>query len=172
MNKWIVWCDLNIEQDKLEKLLKGYCVSVKGDTPIEKRLELEKQWREGDIPVMITKPSCYAYGMNWQHCHNVIFVGLSDSFEQYYQAIRRCYRFGQKENVNVYIITSEAEGAVIKNIQRKEQDALNMIAEMSKYTKKYVIENIQSDAKIMTSDYIPTENMIIPDWLKEEKEIL
>ena len=159
MNKWIVWCDLNIEQDKLEKLLKGYCVSVKGDTPIEKRLELEKQWREGDIPVMITKPSCYAYGMNWQHCHNVIFVGLSDSFEQYYQAIRRFWRFGQKNDVTVDLVLSDGQSRVIKALKEKTKKAEQLYENL--------VKNVNSDFRL---DIKKNENVEvkIPSFLRGE----
>ena len=170
-DKWLVWCDLNSESELLSKLIND-SVEVKGSDNDNHKKNTMLDFADGKIKSLISKPSICGFGMNFQVCHNVIFVGLSDSFEQYYQAIRRCYRFGQKENVNVYIITSEAEGAVIKNIQRKEQDALNMIAEMSKYTKKYVIENVKNDAKVMTSDYIPTENMVIPEWLIRESEVL
>jgi predicted RNA-binding protein with RPS1 domain len=71
--------------------------------------------------------------MNFQHCHNTAFVGLSDSWEQYYQAIRRFYRFGQQSEVNVHVISAESEGAVVANIKRKEEQNAQMGAEMVKY---------------------------------------
>ena len=83
----------------------------------------------GDVKILVTKPKIAGFGMNWQHCSNIAFVGLSDSYEQYYQAVRRCWRFGQKEEVNCYIITAETEGAVVANIKRKEQDAERMAKE-------------------------------------------
>jgi SNF2 family DNA or RNA helicase len=79
------------------------------------------------VPVLITKPSIFGFGLNLQQCRNVAFVGLSDSFESYYQSVRRCWRFGQKRTVHAHIITSELEGAVVANIKRKEADALNKI---------------------------------------------
>lgn len=124
--KWLIWCNLNDEQNELAKAFGVKCVSIQGSTPPEKRLDMEKAWREGDTPIMITKPSVFGFGMNWQHCHNAIFCGLSDSYEQYYQAQKRLHRFGQDHEVNCYIVTSEAEGAVLSNIQRKEQDADTM----------------------------------------------
>ena len=75
---------------------------------------------------LISKPSIAGLGMNFQSCHNMIFTGLSDSYEQFYQAVRRCWRFGQQHEVNCYVITAEQEGAVVKNIQRKEKQAQKM----------------------------------------------
>lgn len=90
---------------------------------------------EGRIRVLVTKPSICGFGMNWQHCADVAFVGLSDSYEQFYQAIRRCWRFGQKHPVNIHIITAETEGAVVANIKRKERDAMDMAAKMVDHMK-------------------------------------
>jgi hypothetical protein len=96
------------------------------------------------------------------------FVGLSDSFEQYFQAVRRCWRFGQKKPVDVYVITSEAEGAVVKNIKRKEAEAMVMINSMVEHTRHFVMENISHGVKL-DKTYHPSENMIIPAWLKLEQ---
>lgn len=154
MEKWLIWCNLNKEQDALEDTFEGHCVSIRGDTPHEKRLDMEKSWREGDVPIMISKPSVFGFGMNWQHCHNVVFVGLSDSFEEYYQSVRRCWRFGQKEQVKVYVITSEKEGAVVKNIKRKERDfeamLHGMISATQEITKKNIKETSREIEKYMT----------------------
>lgn len=105
--------------------------------------------------------------MNWQNCNKVIFVGLSDSFESYYQAVRRCWRFGQKKPVDVYIITSEKEGAVKLNIERKQKEAQQMTAELVKYTKDILKNDIRSTVR-MTENYIAVEKMIIPAWLVKE----
>ncbi len=169
--KWLVWCDLNAESELLARKINKN-VEVKGSDNENHKKNAMLDFADGKIKVLISKPSICGFGMNFQICHNVVFAGLSDSFEQYYQAIRRCWRFGQKKEVNVYIVTSEAEGAVLKNIARKEKDAENMIKEMSDYTKKQVIENIKTNFKITTSNYIPIENIIIPEWLKKESEEL
>ena len=147
MDKWLIWCNLNKEQDALEKQFKGMCVSVRGSTSLEDRLTMEEAWRIGDVPIMISKPLVYGWGMNWQHCHNVVFVGLSDSFEEYYQAIRRCWRFGQTEQVNVYVITSEREGAVVKNIKRKEKDFESMLKGMISATQEITKKNIKETSR-------------------------
>lgn len=167
MDKWLIWCDLNDEQDALELLFEGQCVSVRGSTPAAKRLEYEKAWREGDVPIMITKPLVFGFGMNWQHCNKMAFVGLSDSFEQVFQAIRRCYRFGQTKPVEVYMITSTLEGAVSENIKRKEADFRKMIGNMVKYTKEITSEAIRS-AERESTEYVPCQQLIIPSWLRSE----
>lgn len=167
MDKWLIWCDLNDEQDALEELFEGQCVSVRGSTPANKRLEYEKAWREGDVPIMITKPLVFGFGMNWQHCNKMAFVGLSDSFEQVFQAIRRCYRFGQSQPVEVYMITSTLEGAVSENIKRKESDFRKMIGEMVKYTKEITSVSIRS-AERESTEYKPEQQLIIPSWLRSE----
>ncbi len=76
----------------------------------------------GEPRVLISKPSIAGFGLNYQHCADQVFVGLNDSFEQLFQAIRRCWRFGQRKPVNVYLIASELEGAVIANLEAKERD--------------------------------------------------
>lgn len=133
--KWLVWCNLNSEQDALQKALSGLCVSIQGSTPLDERVILEKKWRLGNVPILITKPDCFGYGMNWQHCHNVAFVGLSDSWEAYHQAIRRCWRFGQEQEVTAHVITSHLENAVLENIKRKEADHELMASSMIKHMK-------------------------------------
>lgn len=165
--KWLIWCDYNAEQDKLEKLLGNMCVSIRGNTPDEKRIELEREWREGNVPVLISKASIFGWGLNWQHCQNMIFAGVSDSFEMQYQAIRRCYRFGQMKPVNVYMVTSELEGAVSTNIKRKESDFERMQDEMSKHTQEIVRDNIQG-ASVDKTGYHPLMLMVRPNWLRSE----
>jgi len=144
MDKWIIWCNLNAEQDALAKLFGDKCVSIQGSTPSNKKVELERQWREGEVPILISKPKVFGFGMNWQHCSKMAFVGLSDSFEQLYQAIRRCWRFGQVKPVDVYFITAKAEGAVVRNIQRKEDDFNAMLNGMIAATQEITKENIKS----------------------------
>jgi len=121
----------------------------------------------GEVNRLITKPSIAGYGMNWQHCNNIAFVGLSDSFEQYFQAVRRCWRFGQKNPVNVHFIIADTEGAVVKNIQRKEKEFNEMLKGMISATQEITKENIRGTIK-NTSPYIPNQEMIIPEWVVSE----
>ena len=121
----------------------------------------------GVLKCLITKPKIAGFGMNWQNCHNMIFVGLSDSYEQYYQAVRRCWRFGQTQPVDVYIIISAKEGTVKENIERKEADAINMRTKMAELTRESVKENLSRTTRIM-SVYKPTMPMRLPAWAEME----
>jgi hypothetical protein len=103
--------------------------------------------------VLVTKPTIAGFGMNWQHCRNVAFAGLSDSYEQFYQAIRRCWRFGQKEDVSVHIVTSENEGSVVANIRRKDADAEAMYEGMVAHTAAAVSENVHGGTERFRSEY-------------------
>ena len=122
----LVWCGLNDEGRELAALLGESCVLIEGSDSEEKRIEREAAWRTGQVKVLISKPSIFGFGMNWQHCSQVVFLGLGDSYEQYYQAIRRCWRFGQTNAVNVSIVVSDAEQAIAENVKRKEKEATEM----------------------------------------------
>ena len=161
--QWLVWCDLNAEADELRHVIPN-AVEVRGTDEPDIKADRLNRFTIGEIRYLIVKPSIAAWGLNWQNCHNMIFVGLSDSFEMMYQAIRRCWRFGQEYPVNVYIITSEAEGAVKDNIERKEKQAKAMTAEMVKHTKEILEEEIRGTKRI-TIPYNPQIEMIIPEWL-------
>jgi len=124
---WVVWCDLNAESAALHKAIPG-SVEVKGSDPTDHKERAMRDFALGKVRVIVTKPTIAGFGMNWQHCAQMAFVGLSDSFEQMYQATRRCWRFGQTRPVDVHVITAETEGAVVKNIERKERQAADMMA--------------------------------------------
>lgn len=143
---WLVWCDLNKESEALRKAIPG-SVEVKGsDDPAYKASAL-LDFAEGRSKILVTKPSIAGYGLNLQVCHNQVFTGLSDSFEQYYQAVRRSWRFGQTEQVNIYVITSEREGAVVKNIKRKEKDFESMLKGMISATQEITKKNIKETSR-------------------------
>lgn len=139
----ILWCDLNVEADALKKAL-PIATEIRGSDSPEKKTQAANDFSNNKIDILISKSSIFGFGMNWQNCNNVIFVGISDSFESYYQAVRRCWRFGQKKHVNVTIITSEAEGAVVKNIKRKEKEFEKMLAGMISNTQEITKENLKS----------------------------
>ena len=141
--QWIIWCNLNREAETACKLICD-AVNVQGSDSLETKEQRLLAFSSGKIRVMVTKPSIAGFGMNWQHCRNVIFLGLSDSWEQYYQAIRRVWRFGQTRQVNVFTITADTEGAVVKNIERKELEAaklsLGMVEHMADLTRTELTE--------------------------------
>ena len=147
--QWLVWCDLNAESEELTKLIDG-AVEVKGSDKAEHRSSAMMGFSMGLHHCLVTKPCIAGFGMNWQQCHNMIFTGLSDSYEQYYQAVRRCWRFGQTQPVNVYIIISSREGCVKENIERKEHDCAQMHAAMIAQTKEITKKELQSTCRIAT----------------------
>lgn len=163
---FLVWCNLNAESEALKRAIPG-AIEVKGSDKPEYKERAAMGFADGTYRVLISKPSIFGYGLNWQHCNQMAFVGLSHSFEQYYQAVRRCWRFGQDKPVDAYIITSKLEGAIKANIERKERDAEYMIAEMVKYTKDITRKNIRSTAREQV-EYNPTVEMKLPDWLRSE----
>lgn len=130
--QWVVWCDLNAESELLAKSING-SIEVAGRHNDNHKMDAMMGFADGKYRVIVTKPTIAGFGMNWQHCHNMAFVGLSDSYEQQYQAIRRCWRFGQDKPVDVHVITAESEGAVVTNIQRKERQAAMMFDSIVKH---------------------------------------
>lgn len=162
--QWVIWCDLNDESALLTSLIPG-AVEVRGsDKPDDKAKSL-RGFADGSVRYLVTKPSIAGFGMNWQNCHNMIFVGLSDSYEAMYQAIRRCYRFGQNDSVHVHIVTSAAEGAVKGNIERKEAQAELMKKNMVQHTKEILEQDIRGTVRIVIP-YDPQVDMLIPSWLR------
>lgn len=139
---WVVWCHLNAEAESLAKAIPGAVNLTGSDKPDVKR-EKMLAFSEGRIRVLVTKPSIAGFGLNWQHCARTAFVGLNDSWEEFYQALRRFWRFGQKRQVEYHIIAAETEGAVLENIQRKDEEAERMAVEMTKYTQDITRDNLE-----------------------------
>ena len=126
---WLVWCNTNYEADDLAARIPD-AVEVRGSEKLEAKESKIMAFALGNARVLISKPSICGLGMNFQHCRNVAFVGLSYSYEDLYQAIRRSYRFGQKQEVNVYIVTAETEGSIVATIQRKMDAHVQMQQQM------------------------------------------
>jgi len=124
-DQWIVWCGLNDEAKALGEQIDG-AVNVEGSWTPDAKAEALESFQDGGIRVLVTKPSIAGFGMNFQNAHRMAFVGLSDSYESYYQAIRRCWRFGQTEPVEAHIVVSELERQIVDNVRRKERDAARM----------------------------------------------
>ena len=160
--QWIVWCDLNAESEMLHKLIDD-SVEVKGSDKPKHKTDAIMRFTDGEIKTLVTKSSIAGYGINWQNCHNMIFTGLSDSFEAFYQAVRRCWRFGQTKEVNVYIIISAKEGCVKENIERKQKDFETMRDAMIDLTKEITKKELRSTCRIVTP-YEPHVEMKLPEW--------
>jgi Helicase conserved C-terminal domain len=125
-DSWLLWCGLNDEAEMLTKAIPG-AVNVHGSlTPEEKAAHL-LAFANGETKVLITKSSIAGMGLNFQIAARMAFIGLSDSYEAYYQCIRRCYRYGQKRVVHAHIILSELESQIAANVQRKETQANRIV---------------------------------------------
>lgn len=160
--QWLVWCDLNDEGNTLEKLIDKN-KNVQGSDTNQYKSDTMLEFSKENLKCLISKPRLCGFGMNWQNCHNMIFTGLSDSYEQFYQALRRCWRFGQENPVNVYIIISAKEGCVKENIERKQTDFLKMQSKMTELTKEITKKELSSTCRISTP-YEPHIKMKLPKW--------
>jgi len=127
--QWLVWCGLNAESALLAGMLPD-ALEVRGDQDMEVKIERIQAFQDGKIRVLVTKPKIAGFGMNFQNCANMVFVGLSDSWESYYQCIRRCYRFGQQHPVRAFIVLSDHEAEIYENVRRKEAVAAEMCSEL------------------------------------------
>lgn len=159
---WIVWCEYNDESTMLIKAIHG-AVEITGSQDIETKEERLDDFSAGKTRVLVSKSSISGFGLNWQHCARVAFVGVTDSYESYYQAVRRCWRFGQKRPVDVHLFASEAEGAVARNMDRKGKAADSMAEDM----REFVAQSVKTRGAILRSvnEYKPQNSMAIPSWL-------
>lgn len=149
--QWLVWCDLNDESKALAAAIPD-AVEVVGSDSREFKTRAALDFVSGKTRVVVTKPSIWGFGLNLQNCRNMVFVGLSDSFEQIYQAERRCWRFGQDRIVNIHVITSDGDGPVVQNIHRKEADYDRMIDGMVEHMKDEMTQELKSTTRRET-DY-------------------
>lgn len=145
---WLIWCHLNDEAELLQELIPG-SVNVQGSDKPEDKAARMMDFSQGKLRVLISKPKICGFGMNWQHCARMGFVGLDDSFEKFYQAVRRCYRFGQKRNVHVHMITAETEGQILLNLKRKEVQHHEMSANMIEHMKDIMNNELQGQQNIV-----------------------
>ena len=130
--QWLVWCETNDESALLKSLIPD-AVEVKGSDKDKHKETSAHDFAHGKIRVLISKASIFGFGLNFQSCHNVAFASLSNSFEMTYQAIRRCYRFGQKQQVNVYYAVTDTCGSIKANIERKSAQFQQMFEELVKH---------------------------------------
>lgn len=160
---WLIWCNLNIEGNTLEKCIPD-SVQIQGSDTNEFKEQNILNFSDGKIKTLITKPKIAGFGINWQACHNIIFAGISDSWESYYQAVRRCWRFGQEKTVNVYIVLSDREILVLDNIQRKGKDVEKMALNMVEHMKEISTQQVRQLKKEQL-EYQPKIEMELPKWL-------
>lgn len=161
--QWLIWCYRNDESDLLKKMIEGAIV-VQGSDSREHKEGTLQGFQDGEIRRLITKPQIFGFGANLQNCSDMVFVGVNHSWEWFYQAVRRCYRFGQEKPVNVHLIYHPLEGAVTRNLQRKEDDAAQMAEEMVGQMKKMNMAMLGKVTRFET-EYNPTVEMRLPEWL-------
>lgn len=161
---FVWWCNLNSEAEMLAKMIPG-AVNLHGGLKEGEKERIMLDFTDGAIRALVTKPSLAGFGMNWQHCADTGFVGLNDSFEQFYQAVRRFWRFGQTKPVTAHIIASELEGATVANIKRKEADAERMAAAMVLHMADLSSESVRGMVRD-TPNYNPTVPVQIPNFLR------
>ncbi|MDR2833284.1 MAG: DEAD/DEAH box helicase [Streptococcaceae bacterium] len=156
-NQWLIWCNYNNESDLLKKIIPD-SVEISGSDKPEAKVDGFIGFSTGVVRNLITKPKIAGFGMNWQNCHQMIFMGISDSFEQYYQAVRRCYRFGQTKPVNVYIVLSEKEMNILDNIKRKQKKHDEMVKNMNEIMHEILIAEI-NNVTVEEKIYAPMKKM-------------
>jgi DNA modification methylase/superfamily II DNA or RNA helicase len=136
--QWIIWCGLDAESEYAHEIIEG-STEVKGSDKLEDKVKALEDFQDGKIQYLVTKPKIAGFGMNFQNAHNMVFFGLNDSWETYYQSIRRQWRYGQKNEVNVYLILHEVEAEIYRNVMRKDA--------MAKRLKELLIEQIKDYEK-------------------------
>lgn len=159
----IVWCDLNAESAALTKAIAD-AVEVKGSDSPDQKSDAMLGFSDGSIRVLVTKTSICGFGMNWQGCARMYFMGPSHSFEQTYQAVRRCWRFGQKRPVIVRTCVAPNEYTIVANLERKKSDAKMMGERMASYVGAETY-HATSGALREWNEYDASANMEVPSWL-------
>lgn len=161
---WVVWCDLNAEGDALTAAIDG-AVQISGADSTDTKEQRLRDFAEGRVRVLVSKPSICGWGLNWQHSARMAFVGVTDSYEAYYQAVRRCWRFGQTRDVHVHIFASKAEGSVVANLKRKEREAGEMADALSAETQAAVMAEVRGTVR-ETNSFNSSRPVAVPAFLE------
>lgn len=161
---WVVWCNTDYEAKAIRKAIPGI-VEVKGSDAVPVKEERIEAFSTGEIRVLLSKPSICGHGLNWQHCRDMAYVGLSYSYKQFYQSIRRAWRFGQTSPVNAHVIFAETEGSVLDTIRRKQRDHEEMKREMIGSIVRHGLG--ARDARTL-AEYQADKAIELPAWLNSE----
>ena len=154
--QWIVWCGLDIESKSAKENIED-AIEVKGADSSEYKAQCFEDFQDNKIRILITKTKIGGFGMNFQNCHNIIFYGMNDSWEGYYQAIRRCYRFGQTKPVNVYIVISDIETGIFENVKKKAEMAERMMNGLINEVKIFEMAELGKESKVIDYDLTTKE---------------
>lgn len=141
--QWLLWCGLNEEAEGLAEALPG-SVNVQGSDSYERKVSAVQAFTAGDLRILISKAKILGFGMNFQTCHHMAFVGMSDSYESYYQCLRRSWRFGQTETVEAHVVVSEAEQVIVENVRRKEAAAASLSEGLITHMRDFEREELAS----------------------------
>lgn len=158
---WLVWCDTNEEGDALRRAIGPDAHEVRGSDPVERKEDMLAGFCDGSVRVLVTKPSIAGHGLNFQHCASMVFVGRTFSYELWFQAVRRCWRFGQKRQVNVHVCVADGEDAIGRVIDRKADDHATMTASMARAMKRAM-----GRESTLREPYNPTHDGRLPAWLR------
>jgi DNA modification methylase len=175
-DQWLIWCGLDKESHSASKAIPD-ALEVSGADSAEYKAGSFEAFQDKKIRVLVTKPKIGGFGMNFQNCHNMIFFGMNDSWESFYQCIRRCYRFGQKKPVNVYVVISDVEVQIFENIKRKGEMAERMMSGLVDEVKTYEMEDLGKGVKVIEAEYREGEvrgetfTAILGDSCEKLKEI-
>ncbi len=142
-SSWLAWCGLNTESEGLARMVPN-AVEVSGSDSYTEKVSAIQSFLKGTTRVLVTKPKIAGFGLNLQMCSKMVFVGLSDSYETYYQCIRRCWRFGQTQPVDVHIVVSEAERGIVENVRQKEAKADAMAQGLLAHMRDFEREELAS----------------------------
>lgn len=156
---WLLWVDTDYEADALKAVIPD-AVEVRGSQPIEQKEEYLEAFASGQAKRLIGKPSMLGFGLDWSHCARMAFVGRSYSYETWYQAVRRCWRFGQKRTLKVHIIVAEGEGEIGRVIDRKASDHASM-----KRAMREAMLRATGQATIRKTPYQPTHKTGLASWI-------
>lgn len=156
---WVIWCDTDYEADAIKELLSD-AHEVRGSHTAEQKETTLRAFADGSLRVLITKPSICGFGLNWQHCARTAFVGRSFSYEAWFQAVRRFWRFGQVRPVDVHLVVAEGEDAIARVIDRKAEDH----AIMKRAMRAAMLRASEKSAGRKVA-YNPTYDARIPAWL-------
>jgi superfamily II DNA or RNA helicase len=156
---WIFWTDTNYEADAVRTAIPT-AIDIRGSMSIDEKEELLDLFSTGAEPYLITKPTLTGFGLDWSHCDRMAFVGRSYSYETFYQAVRRCWRFGQKNTVKVHLIVADGEDTIGRVIDRKESSHFKMKAAM-----RDAMKRATGKSSIVKAPYLPTHKARLAPWI-------
>lgn len=157
---WVVWVETDYEADAIMAVLKD-AIELRGSDSIEKKERVLEQFSNGEIRVLVTKPSIAGFGMNWQHCARTAFVGVSYSYEMFYQAVRRFWRFGQKRSVQVHVAMTSVEQQIWAAVAEKSASHDDLKREMREAMQRNAMTK-----QTVRNIYVPQQQAILPPWLR------